>query len=49
VVLGMQLASREGATARPEAVLDVLGMGDAFARYHRRGLITAISPGAGGA
>jgi radical SAM-linked protein len=48
VVLGMQLAAREGATARPEAVLDVLGMGDAFARYHRRGLITATPPGAGG-
>ncbi len=38
VVLGMQLAARAGATARPEAVLDVLGMGDAFARYHRRRL-----------
>jgi radical SAM-linked protein len=48
VVLGMQLAAREGATARPEAVLEVLGMGDAFARYHRRGLIRATSPGAGG-
>jgi radical SAM-linked protein len=48
VVLGMQLAAREGATARPEAVLEVLGMGDAFARYHRRGLIAATSPGAGG-
>jgi radical SAM-linked protein len=48
-VLGMQLAAREGATARPEAVLDVLGMGDTFARYHRRGLITATPPGAGGA
>jgi radical SAM-linked protein len=49
-VLGMQLAAREGATGRPEAVLDVLGMGDAFARYHRRGLrmIAATSAGAGG-
>lgn len=39
VVLGMQLAAREGATARPEAVLEPLGMGGAFARYHRRRLI----------
>ncbi len=36
VVLGMQLAARPGATARPEAVLEVLGMGEAFARHHRR-------------
>lgn len=41
VVLGMQLAARAGATARPEAVLDVLGMGEAFARYHRRRLTAA--------
>lgn len=40
VVLGMQLAAREGATARPEAVLEVLGMGAAFAHYHRRRLMT---------
>jgi radical SAM-linked protein len=39
VVLGMQLAARAGATARPEAVLETLGMGGAFARYHRRLLI----------
>ncbi|MFQ6102188.1 MAG: TIGR03936 family radical SAM-associated protein [Anaerolineae bacterium] len=39
VVLGMQLAARPGATARPEAVLKALGMGEAFARYHRRRLI----------
>jgi radical SAM-linked protein len=39
-VLGMQLAAREGATARPEAVGEVLGMGQAFARYHRRQLMT---------
>jgi len=39
VVLGMQLASREGATGRPEAVLEVLGMGESFACYHRRRLI----------
>jgi radical SAM-linked protein len=41
VMLGMQLAAREGATARPEAVLEVLGMGGGFARYHRRRLLTA--------
>lgn len=41
VVLGMQLAARAGATARPEAVLEALGMGVAFARYHRRRLMTA--------
>jgi radical SAM-linked protein len=39
VVLGMQLAAREKATARPEAVLEALGMGESFARYHRRRLI----------
>lgn len=39
VVLGMRLAAREGATGRPEAVLAVLGMGEPFARYHRRRLI----------
>ena len=39
VVLGMQLAAREGATARPEAVLEVLGMAGGFARYHRRRLL----------
>jgi radical SAM-linked protein len=42
VVLGMQLAARQGATARPEAVLEALGMGDAFARYHRRRLLTTV-------
>ena len=41
VVLGMQLAAREGATARPEAVLEVLGMAGGFARYHRRRLLRA--------
>lgn len=41
IVLGMQLAAREGATARPEAVLEALGMGGAFARFHRRRLLTA--------
>jgi radical SAM-linked protein len=38
-VLGMQLSARPRATGRPEAVLDVLGMGDAFARYQRAGVI----------
>jgi radical SAM-linked protein len=42
VVLGMQLAARAGATARPEAVLEALGMGGAFARYHRRRLMTGV-------
>jgi radical SAM-linked protein len=41
VVLGMRLAAREGATARPEAVLEALGMGGAFARYRRRRLVLA--------
>ncbi len=41
VVLGMQLAAREGATARPEAVLKALEMGAAFSRYHRRRLLVA--------
>ena len=40
VVLGMQLAAREGATARPEAVVETLGMGEPFTRYHRRRLMT---------
>ena len=38
-VLGMRLSARPGATGRPEAVMDVLGMGDALARYQRTGLI----------
>jgi hypothetical protein len=42
VVLGMQLAARAGATARPEAVLEALGMGGSFARYHRRRLLTSV-------
>jgi len=41
VVLGMRLAARPGATARPEAVLEALGMGEAPARCHRRRLILA--------
>ncbi len=43
IVLGMQLAAREGATARPEAVLEALGMSVAFARYHRRRLLLAAT------
>jgi radical SAM-linked protein len=39
VTLHMQLSARPGATGRPEAVLDVLGMGHAFARYHRERLV----------
>jgi radical SAM-linked protein len=39
IVLGMQLAARVGATGRPEAVLEVLGVGEALARYHRRQLL----------
>jgi len=42
IVLGMQLAAREGATLRPEAVLAVLGMSGAFARYHRQRLLLAL-------
>jgi radical SAM-linked protein len=42
VVLGMQLAAREGATARPEAVLEALGMGGSFACYHRRRLLASM-------
>jgi radical SAM-linked protein len=42
VVLGMQLAARAGATARPEAVLEVLGMRQAFAHYHRRRLLLRV-------
>jgi radical SAM-linked protein len=38
-VLGMQLSARPRATGRPEAVLDVLGMGNAFARYRRTEVI----------
>jgi radical SAM-linked protein len=38
-VLGMQLAARQGATARPEAVLAAMGLADVFARYHRRRLV----------
>jgi hypothetical protein len=41
-VMGMRLSARPTATGRPEAVLDVLGLGEAFARYQRTGLI--LSP-----
>ncbi|MCP4543985.1 MAG: DUF2344 domain-containing protein [Chloroflexi bacterium] len=39
VVLGMQLTAREGATARPEAVLAALGINKTAARYLRQRLI----------
>jgi radical SAM-linked protein len=39
MTLHMQLSARPGATGRPEAVLDVLGMDDAFARYYRERLV----------
>ncbi len=42
IVLGMQLAARAGATARPEAVLEALGVRETFARYHRRRLICQL-------
>jgi radical SAM-linked protein len=46
VALGMQLAARAGATARPEAVLEMLEMCETFARYHRRRLLlTGTGPG----
>ncbi len=44
VTLRMQLSARPGATGRPEAVLDVLGMGTAFARYYRERLILTTEP-----
>jgi radical SAM-linked protein len=44
IVFQMQLAARQGATARPEAVLQALGMGESFARYHRKRLITGHLP-----
>jgi radical SAM-linked protein len=39
VVFEMKLAARQGATARPEAVLQALGMNEPFARYHRSRLM----------
>lgn len=38
-VLRMRLSARPGATGRPETVLESLGLGDAFARYHRTRVI----------
>jgi len=38
-VFAMRLSARPGATGRPEAVLDVLGLGDAFARYRRSRIV----------
>jgi radical SAM-linked protein len=39
VELGMQLAARAGATARPEMVLEALGVSEAPARYYRQRLL----------
>ena len=39
LVLGMRLAALPSGTGRPEAVLEVLGMSDAFASYERQRLI----------
>jgi radical SAM-linked protein len=44
-VLRMRLAARPGATARPEAVLAVLGMGEVFAEYHRQRLLLTADDG----
>jgi len=44
ITLHMGLSARPGATGRPEAVVDVLGMGDAFARYYRERLIVSAGP-----
>jgi radical SAM-linked protein len=41
IVLMMRLAARQGATARPEAVLQALGMAGTSPSYHRLRLITA--------
>lgn len=38
-VLVMRLSARPGATGRPEGVLAALGLGGAFARYHRTRVI----------
>ena len=43
LVLGMILAAREGATGRPEAVLEALGLGGSHAQYRRLRLI--LGPG----
>ena len=39
VMLGMRLAARPGGTGRPEAVLEVLGMSEAFASFQRQRLV----------
>jgi len=41
VTIGMVLAAREGATGRPEEVLDALGLSDVFFRIRRRRLLRA--------
>ncbi|HIQ02450.1 MAG TPA: DUF2344 domain-containing protein [Anaerolineales bacterium] len=46
VVLGMVLTAREGATGRPEEVLDALGLGEDFFRVRRRRLL--LEPAAKG-
>ena len=42
-VLRLQLAAREGATGRPEAVVEALGADPLTARYHRRRLLFAAA------
>jgi len=37
--ISMRLSAEPGATGRPEAVVDWLSLGDAFARYRRTGLV----------
>ena len=44
VVLGMVLAVREGATGRPEEVLDALGLTGGFYRIRRRRLFLNLEP-----
>jgi radical SAM-linked protein len=44
-VLRMQLAARPGATARPEAVVAVLGVEHTFAEYHRLRLLLTSAGG----
>lgn len=47
VVLGMVLAAQEGATGRPEEVLDAAGLAGGFFRVRRRRLILLPHPAAG--
>jgi radical SAM-linked protein len=42
VVLGMLLAARQGATGRPEEVLDGLGLADGFFRVQRQRLLLGV-------